>query len=460
VDLLAIFSSSSTGFSSTAEILGSQMTTAGGYVESPFNNPMPDTIPPDLVFALIFQNTTGSGPDTLIIDEVSVLYAANPFNEVGFLGSYTQNPEAFDGVTGVFGSSEDTSKIMDLGGIIRETLYFLTQEPSGRLHQTSDNGVTEPVGWNVLQAAANCGALSAFSVTRSQADDATASGGEEWFAWASSSGARIFGGDQPWKISQEIQPTWAPYVPLYQQTAWALNDPVNRVLYFGLPQGSASAPNVILQCSYRELDTAYQIATSGPVHTGLSGKLIATDHTRKWAPWNLKVNGASLLYDGANQTQVIFLAGNGQTPGAAAGFGNVYSLSVFKLTDDDYGQIFPIYTTYFFCTHDQEEALFGPNGGGRKLLRYVQAYISGVGTLTLTFLCDRLGNPWGLTVTRALAVNPNFDLECAGGNAQAQRIAIQFASTPATGTDNSFSLQRLTATMQIVTHMPVRGSSA
>lgn len=460
VDLLAIFSSSSTGFSSTAEILGSAMTTAGGYVESPFNNPMPPTIPADLVFALIFQNTTGSGPDTLIVNQVSVLYAANPFNEVEFLGSYTNNPEAFDGVSGVFGSSEDTSKIMDVGGIIRETLYFLTQEPSGRLHQTSDNGVTEPVGWQVLQAAANCGVLSAFGVTRSQADDATASGGEEWFAWASSSGARIFGGDQPWKISQEIQPNWAAYVPLYQQTAWALNDPVNRVLYFGLATGAASAPALILQCSYRELDTAYQIATSGPIHTGLSGKLIATDHTRKWAPWNIKANGAALLYDGANQTQVILLGGNGQTPGAAAGFGNVYSLSIFKLSDDDGGQIPWLYTTYFFCTHEQEEALFAPNGAGRKLLQYVQAYVSGVGNLKLTFLCDRLGNPWALTVTRALSVNPNFDLECAGGNAQGQRIAIQFSGIPTAGTDTQISLARLTATMKIVTHLPVRGASA
>jgi hypothetical protein len=459
-NLLAVFSSTSTGFSSSAEILGSAMTAAavGAYLESLFNNPMPAAIPSDMVFALIFTNTTAA-PYTMQLNEVSVLYATNPYTDTVFNVSYDQNPEAFDGVTGVMGSDEDTRKIMDLGGIIRETLYFLTEEPSGRLHQTADNGVTEPSGWTVSQAAANCGVLSAFAVTRSQADDATASGGEEWFAWASTSGARMFGGGgDPGKISQEIQPNWQQFAAPYQQTAWALNDYVNRVLYFGLCVGGNTAPSVVYQCSYRELDTAYQIITSGPIHTSFTGRLIATDHTRKWAPWNVIANGAAIMYSGPNAAQVIFFGGNGQTPGAAAGHGNVYSLSAAKLTDDDYGQIYPFYTTYFFVSHDAEQALFAPNGGGRKLLQYVQAYVSGVGNLTLTFFPDRLGNPWALTVTRTLSLTPNYDLECAGGNAQGQRIAIQFSVLPATGTDVSFNLEKVIANLKLVTHLPIRGS--
>lgn len=475
--LLAVFSSSSTSFSSSAQILSSAMNSGGGYVESPFNNPMPTTIPPDLVFALIWDNTTGAGPDTCEIDEVSVLYADDPYNDTEFLGSYTENPEAFDGLSGVFGSSEDTAKIMDLGGIIRETLYFLTQDPSGRLHQTQDNGVTEPSGWTVGQVAANCGLLSAFGCTRSQQDDATASGGEEWFAWASVSGARIFGGDQPWKISQEIQdggsglsPTWASINPLAYLTVWAMNDPVQRTLYFGIPSlliGTPSAPTYILTMNYRELDTAYQIATSPPVHISFTGRLIASDHTRKWAPWTLAMNGAAILATPgilgssgyAVQSQPAFFNGNGQLPGVSAGFGNVYTLNSEIYADEDYGQIFPVYATYFFPSHDAESALFAPNGGGRKLLQYVQAFVSGVGQITISFSPDSISNVWALTVKRQLSLSPTFDLECAGGNAQGQRIALTFATAPTTGIANGFSLQKVVVTMKLVTHLPVRGAA-
>src|SRR6185312_7071248 len=108
----------------------------------------------------------------------------NPYLDTVAFGSYVNNPEAFDGLTGKFGAGTDTHKLMDFG-IVRNALYLLTEDPGGRLHETVDNGVTEPSGWQVSEVGANCGMLSAFCLTKSQADDGTASGGEEWFAWAS-----------------------------------------------------------------------------------------------------------------------------------------------------------------------------------------------------------------------------------------------------------------------------------
>ena len=32
-----------------------------------------------------------------------------------------------------------------------------------------------------------------------------------------------------------------------------------------------------------------------PVHTSFSGKLIATDNTRKWTRWNLAIKGAARM---------------------------------------------------------------------------------------------------------------------------------------------------------------------
>ena len=474
--VVVTISSASTGFSSSATLTA----TSSGvfqYSESGFSEAMPNTIPTDMVLSI----SQGSG--TTILDELSIIYTESPYLDQIMYGSYANNPEAFDGVTGKFGAAQDSHKVME-SGIIRQTFYILTQEPSGRLHQTNDNGVTEPSGWQVNEVASNCGVLSAFALTKSQSDDSSASGGEEWMAWASSTGARIFGGDEPFKISQEIQPNWVGASsagasswstatginPAYNKTAWALNDPVDRVIYFGMPLSASvqGAPNAVFYMNYRELDTASQIASGTPIHTGLSGKLICTDHTRKWSPWKMTMNGASLMYRQPGQLSVVLLGGNGKYPGSAAGYGNVYTLSSSKLTDDDYRAISPSYTTYFFVSREQESQLSYvdakgqrmPLGGGRKMLSYVTAYIAGVGNIVLTYLCNSLTNPWALTTSRSLSTSPTIDLECGGGSAQSNRIAIQFAPQPLTGsTDVSFNLQKVLVGMKVAGHLPIRGSA-
>lgn len=145
-------------------------------------------------------------------------------------------------------------------------------------------------------------------------------------------------------------------------------------------------------------------------------------------------------------------------------FSNVYTLKDYKLTDDDYGQIFPYYVTYFAPTPDQEQAL--QLGGGRKLLAYLAAFIESNSylylgcNLTVTFYCDTLLNPWGLTVSRTLPPNAIFDMECGGASTQGQRIAVKFESTPFDGkTDNALNLQTVRLWMKPATHLPVRGSA-
>ncbi|MGH9343305.1 MAG: hypothetical protein ACRD19_06035 [Terriglobia bacterium] len=464
VEFNVLMASASGGFSATASIPGSEMSTSGSWLEVAIN--ALTSIPDDTFFAIYATSTASTV--TLTVDELSLLYADAPYLDTELYASYANNPEGFDGVSGLFGPATDTRKVMDFG-VIRDTLYLFTQDPAGRLHETS-SGITEPAGWTVAEVGANCGTLSAFSLTKSQADDASGSGGEEWLAWASSSGARLFGGDEPWKISQEIAPDWNgdEQVGLLginfaaAATIWALNDPVGRVIYFGVPSldagGPATAPNRILPVNYRELETPYQIAMSAPVHTSFSGRLIATDNTRKWTRWTLPMNGAARMYRAAGKLSTVFFAGNGQTPGVAAGHGNVYTLSAAKLTDDDYGQIGSYWTTYFFVNHEQEMML--QLGAHRKMLAYLMAFVSGVGTVTITPLCDTLGNPWPLTVTRPLAANPTFDMEWAGGSATAQRMAFQIASAPLAGqTDNSFNLDKLIAVLKPVKHLPVRGAA-
>lgn len=455
----AILSSASTSFSKTAVITGTAMSVLGHYAEMVFSGSTPAAIPADMILDIYATNSGGS-PNGLAVDELEILYAENPYQDQIIYGSYVNNPEAFDGVTGKFGAANDTHKVMEFGEI-RDTLYPLTQDPGGRLHQVSDNGVTEPAGWQFREVASNCGLLSAFGLTKSQGDDSSASGGEEWMAWCSSSGARIFGGNQPWKISQEIQPNWDAISPADQTSCWALNDPDARVMYFGVPINGASAPSQIYTLNYIELETAEQISGGAPIRISGSGRMTVTDHTRKWAPWLIAANGGVLMYREDGVLSPVFLGGNGFTPGALTGYGNVYTLSASKLTDDNYGQIFPTYTTYFFLTDEQEQQY--KLGGGRKLLAYVTAFISGVGIVQITPYCNTITNPWPVVVQRYLQLAPTIDLECGGGSAISNRIALQIASGPLGGsspTDNAFVLQNLIAAFKVAKHLPIRGSAA
>lgn len=437
-------SSASTSFSATATLAAGA---TAAYVQANFSSVTPTEIPADLTLTIAQPSAT--------VDEISFFDSQNPYLDNQAFTSYVNNGSAFDGVTGNMQPTEDTRKIMGFT-IIRGTPYGITQDPSGRVHEITVNPTSEPSGWEWREVQANCGSLSAFGITHSQADDATASSGDDWAAWPTETGAGLFDGSQVHKVSQEIQPNWNPgsgnypWVPansainmVAATTIYALDDPADRILYFFLPTGTATAPNRIYPLSYRELNSAYAIANSPPVHVSLGGKLIVTDNTRKWTRWLPPMNGAARMYrQNSRQLTTVFFGGNGQAPGAAAGFGNVYTLNPAKLTDDDFGQIDPYYVTFFGPDPEKAQAL--QLTAVRLLLAYCTPFISGVGNVTYSVFCDALSNPWPLTVTRTLTANPKFAQEFGGCQAMGSRMALKIASSPLTDqTDNSFNLQWL-----------------
>ena len=442
--LTATISSVSAGFSTSAVITALTTGPLGAYYQVQFDQKTPTPIPPDMLFTMSALLPVDGG--SISWSQTNVIYTDTPYTDSIINTSYSENPEAFDGVTGQQGPAYDPRQIVDFA-TLSDIPYALTRDPSGRLHEISATGTTLPAGWQWNEKAANCGALSAFTLTKSQADDNSSSGGEEWFAWASESGARIFGGNQPWKISQEIQPNWneaGSTVGVNLQaafTAWTLNDPVARTLYFGLPLGSATAPSAIYQMSYRELDTAEQIAFSPPYRVAFSGKLIATDNTRKWSPWYRTMNGAARMYRESGELTPIFFVGNGITPGVG-GFGNVYYLDPDFFTDDDFGQIQSYYTTCALPTREMEMQF--QLGSGLKLHQFFTAFISAIGNITITMYVNNLQNPWPLTCVRQPGLNPNFDLEWGGGNcSKGQRYFFKVQPSPITGSDTYFNVNRL-----------------
>ena len=452
----AVISSVSTGFNSTATFNGAVMSLAGSFVEAAFSATMPEAIPKDMLLTIYATSATTNR--TLLVDEASVIYSQTPYLDGILFGSYGNNAEGIDGVTGKFGPVTDTRKVMDFG-VMRETLYMLTQEPSGRLHETTDNGTTEPSGWQVNEVGANCGALSAFSLTKSQADDTAASGGEEWMAWASLSGGRIFGGSYPDKISQEIQPDWEKINPAAALTTWCVNDPVERALYFGVPLGTATAPNKILFMSYRQLDSAQSISNSPPFRVSYSGRLIATDNSRKWSLWNMSMNGAALMYREMGTLSLVLGGGNGLTPGMG-GFGNVYTLNPAKYTDDDYGLVQSYYFTYGFVNRGAEAQL--QVGSHQKGFFGVLATVTWpAGTMLVQVAPNNPANIWPLSCERTIS-QPDIDLQWGYGGmiiSRGSRFFLKFSSVPLTGqTDNAYKIEMVTVAL-IPTRLKTRGSA-
>lgn len=455
--------SADTSFSTTATIAGSLMSTSGSWLQANFSQATPGTIPSD--FTLSVYAASSATSLTLLVDELSLIYEQQPTLTGGY-ASYINNPEGFDGVTGLFAPDDDTHQIMGMF-IIRSALYMLTLDPNGRLHETSQGG-TEPAEWVIGEVASNCGLVGVAALTQSQADDSTASGGEEWEAWYSSDGPRIFGGSSPDKIAQEIQrpagqdfpgapPDLGAFNVAAQLTTWALNEPYSKTLYFGIPANSATAPSQIWQMSYLGLDSAQEISNSPPVHRALSGKLVTSDLARKWSPWQRAMNGAALMFRQSNIVQPVFFNGNGLTPNTSStgAYGNVYVLNAGMYTDDDYGQFDPYYVTYAFVDRDTEVQM--DLGGGLKTVSYSFTTIAGVGLLTPQLLYNFLNKPWsiagqsGAGSQYALSLLPPGDLEWSGLNAQGYRFFFKVApipnpagSTAQPATDVKFSLSSFT----------------
>lgn len=440
--LTATISSALTSFTSTATIV----VHGTGWQIAAFSLETPDSIPSDLIFSI--TGTAGSGS----VDEISLIYAQQPFTDTTCKFSYEDNFEGFDGLTGLAGPQDDQTAIMNWG-VIRDTLYCVT---GGSLHETNDNGTTEPSGWGFRHVADNCGAWAISAIGRNV--QGIGSAGKEWMIWSGPDGAQIFVGQQPIKISQEIEQIWQTVDQSRAALCWTENDQVNKRCYFGFPTtGLNNLMNTVV-LDYRNLD-GEGIASNPPVHISFTGKMISSDLTRKWTRWNVPAMTARLMFrPGMVEPQICFggmqfLSGGFQTTRA-----NSYLLNAAKYTDDELGVILSYYVTYFFVSHEMEQAL--QVGSHRKLYQYITAYIEGVGYFNITPLGASLSNAFAATPNQALQQDQPFDLE-SGLNVETSRCAFKIQVFPLLGqTDAYFSLQKLVVNMRIAPWSKVRGSNS
>ncbi len=430
------FLSVSTGLSSDAVFnLFGISATGRTFYQADFDTPLPAVIPSDMKFTLsVVNQTTGHWTE---LDEIEIIPQQSPLMNNVCRGSYVNNPEAFDGVTGTFGPSDDPSP-MQCMTLIRNNLILHSAEGT---FSTADN-LSEPGDWVINTVSRAVGALSFRGCDASKTG--TGDAGEQWELVAAKAGLYLFAGGDFFKVSQEIQSVWDGINYSARGTIWVKNDTQAKCAYIGLPLGTSPVPSNVYVMNYRDLDTGSQIGTAPAVKIGFSGRMIATDVSRKWTNWNIPGTCGQIV---DLPTPTLCLGSNS--------FGNFYYLDSAKLTDDDHGQIFSNWTSYFFVNHDQEMQL--GVGSHVKLIAYLTALVQGTGRIMVIPFVNSLQNPWPATPFLPLSSVPTQDLEIPT-NTLGERVAFKIVVAPNAGqTDAYFNLQKLVVTIRENTWWPVRG---
>jgi hypothetical protein len=385
------------------------------------------SIPSDLVLRVFVEGTPTSG-GYFIVDNIEIYPTAQPVNVSLVRASRVEDPESYDGVNGILSVAENNGQAIRAAFRLRERLYFVKEHS---LYVTEDDGVNEPSLWSIGEVSRSVGTPSIHGVDV----------GEDWAAIADRSGLYLFWGGEPVKISQEIQPTWDSINWAAGHTLWVRVDTRNKRILCGVPIAPATSPNRVLVLDYRGLASAEEIASRAPVHISLAGKLVAGDKARKWAPWFITANAATLA-ERSDGTAQVFL-GNG------AGTGKIYQLSDAALSDDA-AAINSYYSTYFFPEESLEQGL--GLGSHRKLFCYLSTFVEGAGLLSLTAFINSTGST-SAQQPFALSNPATKDLELPI-NLLGERVSFKLGTNAA---GNWFRLQRFVPVVRPDPWAPIRG---
>jgi hypothetical protein len=300
------------------------------------------SLPTDLSLRVYADGTPSPTGEAFIIDNIEIFPTDEPLNASIVRASGSEEPEAYDGVTGFMSIAENNGQCIRAAFTLRNNLYFVKERS---MYVTATDGVNEPALWTVEEVSNEVGTPSAHGVGI----------GEEWVVIAGRSGLYLFDGSEPTKLSQEIQPTWDAINWQYGQRLWVQVDIQHKKIYVGAPMGAATQPNQILMLDYAE-------GFGDPLLAMFS----APERSRKWAPWTISANSCGLI-ERSNGTAQIFLGTNNST-------GKIYGLTPGQYSDDGNA-------INSFCS----TAFLAATGlSGRNLFGYLTAYVQGAGTLSLS----------------------------------------------------------------------------
>src|SRR5271154_2877909 len=377
-------------------VTAAQVTTA--YAEFTTDLFTPQTaLPSDLTLRVYADGLPGPSGESFYVDciEIFPTYAAQNASLVR--ASSTEEPESYDGVTGIQSIAENNGQGIRAAFTLRSNLYFAKERS---LYVTATDGGIDPALWHVSEVSNKVGTPSAHGIGY----------GEEWVVIAGRSGLYYFDGSEPIKLSQEIQPTWDAINWQYGQLLWVQVDTQHKRIYVGVPMGAATQPNQILMLDYTEglQDPLVSIYTA------------AAERSRKWAPWMISANSCGLI-ERSNGVAQVFLGANNSS-------GKIYALTEGQFSDDGVA-INSFYSTAF---------LAATGLSGRNLFGYLTAYVQGSGSLALTAILPGATTQIPLGAW-TLAAPGTQDME-QFTNVQSERVAYQ-VGTNAPG--SWFSLTKL-----------------
>lgn len=300
--------------------------------------PAQASLPADLLLRVYADALPGPAGEYFLIDNIEIFPTNSPQSPSLVRASATAAPESYDGVSGVMEVASDNGQAIRSAFVLRNILYFVKERS---LYATADDGVNEPALWGVQEASSQVGTPSPHGVGF----------GEEWVVIAGRSGLYLFGGGNPAKLSQEIQPTWDAINWQYGHLIWVVVDTQHRRILVGVPMGTATQPNQVLMLDYSE---------------GFGSPMTAPEASRKWARWSVAANSCALIERATGVAQV-FLGSNNAS-------GKIYALTEGQYSDDG-AAINSYYTTAY---------LSATGISGRSLFGYLTAYVQGAGSLALT----------------------------------------------------------------------------
>ena len=353
------------------------------------------------------------------IDRIEPFPTEAPNLNTQVIGSYQNEYEQFDRITGVILGTQQNQQPITSGFTFGSGSLYLLK--TGSLLAVNDNPATEPSYWNVPRVVSpSVGGPGPYCVT-SSIDEANS--GEQWSVIVGQAGAFLFQGQQPIKLSEEIQSVISQINWAYGYTMWVKNDIKNRRILWGVPLNELNAlgqspfwlpsgviangtnpttPNVIIEMNYKQLNTAGAVEESVQIHRSYSGKLIASDIVRKWSIWTIKAPCAAFLQR-ADTTSPLFV-GNSD-----------HNAKIFQLVDgllqDDGAAIDQIYFTAGFVPSETGQGL--QIGLVRYTFEYMTMILNGTGPIAITAYPNSLATPYALPLLPNLTqpISTNGDVE-------------------------------------------------
>lgn len=405
-----------------------------------FSNPLWQPVPSDLVLR-VYPSNIANGAD-VEVDRIEVFPTLQPVYSGQTIGSYYENSEAIDLVTGPVSIQQYTSNPATNHFYLKFTKkYYIT---TGSQTFSPIDGDTEPSSWRVepVSDVGSCGPL---------AEDS----GEEYVIVAEQQGAYVFDGGSHIKFSQEIQQIWDSIYQPSLKTIWIKNDVARQRILIGVPlptpnqwlpnaltNAAPATPNVVLMCSYLGCRNGREIGENSAVHvSAFTGNLLWRDTGRKWSIWQIPAPYGAFISrpDGSRQ---FWLAQQ-----AAVSY-------LDKTVNTDNGSpILESYTTYAMSDGMNDERL--QLGSVRKVFGYASVLAEGTGSFDFTIYPETLSTPYFTTQPAFGLSNPALDDTNIPLNETGNRMFMQISTDGAAG--SAFSLKRVVLGVWPDTRIPVSG---